>query len=314
MVHEPLPYNDYGVAMRRRFAGRVQKLSIDAALSCPNRDGRVARGGCTFCLNEAFSPAYCRESRSIAEQIDRGVAFHAARGRMADSYIAYFQAGTNTNAEIDVLEKLYLEALYHPKVSGIIIGTRPDCISSEILDLLSDLAICHYVAVEYGIESTSDVTLAHVNRGHNFDDARRAVQLTRERGIDVGAHFILGLPGESREMLLEQMAAINALGLSSIKFHQLQIYRSTPIAAEWAEQPQKFLLNSYSAEDYVSLIVDLVRRLSPNVAIERFASQAPHNMLLCSPLGGVSLDRLKMMIIEVMRRGGYVQGDMLLGV
>ena len=309
MVLEPLPFNDYGIAMRRKFAGRVQKLSIDAALSCPNRDGRVARGGCTFCLNEAFSPAYCREAGSITEQIARGISFHAARGRKADNYIAYFQAGTNTNAGVDVLRRLYCEALDYPKISGIIIGTRPDCISSEILDLLSDLAVRSYVAVEYGIESTYDQTLEHVNRGHGFAEAQRAVQLTRERGIDVGAHFILGLPGESRQMIVDQMEVINALGLSSIKFHQLQIYRSTPMAQEWAEHPERFLLNGYTAEDYVSLVVDLVRRLSPDVAIERFASQAPRNMLLHSPLGGVSLDRLRGMVVETMRVHGYAQGD-----
>lgn len=312
MVLEPLTYNDYGAAMRRRFGGRVQKLSIDAALSCPNRDGRVARGGCTFCLNEAFSPTYCRESSSITEQIDRGLAFHAARQRRADYYIAYFQAGTNTNASVDLLEKLYVEALNHSAVFGLIIGTRPDAISSEILDLLSDLSQRYYVAVEYGIESTYDTTLAHVNRGHSFADSQRAVSLTRERGLDVGAHFILGLPGESRDMLLSQMEAINALGLTSIKFHQLQIYRSTPMAKEWAEHPERFLLNSYDAKDYIGLLVDVVRRLSADVAIERFASQAPRNMLLCSPLGGLLVDRLKSDFVEAMRRGGYVQGDSIL--
>lgn len=310
MMLEPLPYNDYGAAMRRRFSGRVQKLSIDAALSCPNRDGRVARGGCTFCLNDAFSPAYCRESSSVAEQIDRGIAFHSSRQRVADNYIAYFQAGTNTNAPVDVLEKLYSEALNHPVVSGIIIGTRPDCVSSEIVDLLSDLAQRYYVAVEFGIESTCDATLQHVNRGHSFADAERAVRFVRERGIDVGAHFILGLPNESRQMLLDQMYAINSLGLTSIKFHQLQIYRSTPMAKEWAEYPERFLLRGYGADDYVGLVVDIVRRLSADVAIERFASQAPRGMLLHSPLGGVSLDRLRAMFISAMRSGEYTQGDL----
>lgn len=310
MMLEPLPYNDYGAAMRRRFSGRVQKLSIDAALSCPNRDGTKARGGCTFCLNEAFSPAYCRQAASITEQIERGIAFHSLRRRTADKYIAYFQSGTNTNASVDVLEKLYSEALSHPAVSGIIIGTRPDCISSEILDLLFDLSQKHYVAVEYGIESSYDATLQHVNRGHSFADAQRAVRLARERGIDVGAHFILGLPNESRAMIVDQMEAINGLGLTSIKFHQLQIYRSTPMAEEWAAYPERFLLNGYSTEDYVALVVDIIRRLSADVAIERFASQAPRQMLLHSPLGGLSLDHLRTMIISTMRSGGYRQGDL----
>jgi radical SAM protein (TIGR01212 family) len=311
MRDESLPYNDYGVAMRRRFGGRVQKLSIDAAMSCPNRDGRVARGGCTFCLNEAFSPAYCRKSSSIAEQIARGIEFHANRGRTAESYIAYFQAGTNTNAPVDKLERLWREALADPRVSGMIVGTRPDCISSEILDLLVDLSTRKYVAVEYGIESTYDTTLEHVNRGHGFLDAERAVAQTRGRGLDVGAHFILGLPHESREQIIAQMERINALGLNSIKFHQLQIYRSTPMAREWAEYPERFALRDYTAEDYVDLMVDIIRRLDPSVAIERFASQAPRNLLEGSMLGGIKLDRLRAMIVARMRELGAVQGDMV---
>ena len=310
MRDESLPYNDYGVAMRRRFGGRVQKLSIDAAMSCPNRDGRVARGGCTFCLNEAFSPAYCRESSSITEQIVRGIEFHANRSRTAESYIAYFQAGTNTNAPVNELERLWCEALADPRVSGMIVGTRPDCISSEILDLLADLSTCKYVAVEYGIESTYDTTLEHVNRGHGFLDAERAVACTRGRGLDVGAHFILGLPYESREQIIAQMERINALGLTSIKFHQLQIYRSTPMAREWAEYPERFALRDYTAEDYVDLMVDIIRRLDPSVAIERFASQAPRHLLVGSMLGGIKLDRLRAMIVARMREVGAVQGDM----
>lgn len=311
MRYESLPYNDYGVVMRRKFGGRMQKLSIDAAMSCPNRDGRVARGGCTFCLNEAFSPAYCRESGSITEQIAQGIEFHASRGRIAESYIAYFQAGTNTNAPINVLERLYREALDNPRISGMIIGTRPDCMSSEILDLLVDLASKKYVAVEYGVESTYDATLEHVNRGHSFVDSVRAIAATRERGLDVGAHFILGLPHESREQIIAQAERINALGLTSVKFHQLQIYHSTPMAKEWAEHPERFALRDYTADDYVSLLVDIVRRLNPSVAIERFASQAPRHLLVGSMLGGISLDRLKVLILSRMHELGAQQGDML---
>jgi radical SAM protein (TIGR01212 family) len=192
----------------------------------------------------------------------------------------------------------------------MIVGTRPDCISSEILDLLVDLSTRKYVAVEYGIESTYDTTLEHVNRGHGFLDAERAVAQTRGRGLDVGAHFILGLPHESREQIIAQMERINALGLNSIKFHQLQIYRSTPMAREWAEYPERFALKGYTAEDYVDLMVDIIRRLDPSVAIERFASQAPRNLLEGSMLGGIKLDRLRAMIVARMRELGAVQGDM----
>lgn len=305
-----LPFNDYGNAMRQRLGYRVQKLAIDAALSCPNRDGTIARGGCTFCLNEAFSPSYCREAHTITEQIDQGIAFHTSRGRTANHYIAYFQSGTNTHAPIDTLRKLYLEAVNHPKISGIIIGTRPDCISSEILDLLADIATRKYVAVEYGIESTLDTTLHHVNRGHSFADAELAVAETRRRNIDVGAHFILGLPGESREHLVGQTEAINTLGLSFIKFHQLQIYRSTAMAEEWALHPERFALNNITAEEYTLLIIEIIRHLDPTIAIERFASQAPRNLLVHSPLGGIRIDTLRSMIISKMDSANATQGDL----
>ena len=308
-----LPFNDYGNAMRQRLGGRVQKLSIDAALSCPNRDGTIAHGGCTFCLNEAFSPAYCREAHSITEQIDRGIEFHSSRGRTADHYIAYFQSGTNTHASIDTLHRIYDEAVNHPNISGIIIGTRPDCISSEILDLLADIATRKYIAVEYGIESTLDTTLNHVNRGHSFADAQHTVEQTRKRNIDVGAHFILGLPGESREHLITQTEAINTLGLNFIKFHQLQIYRQTAMATEWSSHPERFALNSITTEEYVDLIIEIIRHLDPAIAIERFASQAPRNLLLHSPLGGVRIDALRSMIISKMTATNTSQGDMLSG-
>ncbi len=306
------PYNDYGSAMRRRLGGRVQKLAIDAAMGCPNRDGRVAHGGCTFCLNEAFSPSYCRTTQSITEQIDRGIAFHAARRRYATNYIAYFQSGSNTYAPIELLEKLYQEALQHPKIGGLIVGTRPDCISSEILNLLEHLSKSHYIAIEYGIESTSDNTLKHVNRGHTYADAVRAVELTKTRNIEVGAHFILGLPGESRTHLIEQTELINALKPDFIKFHQLQIYRSTPMADEWSSHPERFLFGeSYTIDDYIELIIDILRRLDPEIAIERIASTAPRHLLLHSPLGGIRMDELRNRLISKMRVVGARQGDLL---
>lgn len=311
MSQEPLPYNDYGSALRRRLGGRVQKLAIDAGLGCPNRDGTVAYGGCTFCCGEAFSPAYCREARSITEQIDRALAFHHNRGRKSDIYIAYFQAGTNTHASIERLEQLYREALSHPQISGIIIGTRPDCIDSEKLQLLAYLRQHHYIAVEYGIESVYDTTLRRVNRGHTFADAVAAVAHTKALGIDVGAHFILGLPAESRDDIIAGIDHINALGLNAIKFHQLQIYRHTAIAREWCEHPEDFLFGAPDAtERYVALIVDILRRLRPDTAIERFTSEAPRHMLLHSPLGGLRPDTLRNAIVQRMNTHGYRQGEL----
>ncbi len=312
MSSRKLPYNDYGRAMRQRFGGRMQKIAIDAHLGCPHRNNNTGVGGCTFCLNDAFSPGYCREHQSITEQITQGIAFHKALNRSADIYIAYFQSGTNTLATISHLEKIYQEALSHPAISGLIIATRPDCISSEKLELISQIAKHKYVAIEYGIESIYDTTLKAVNRGHDFTTSKHAIALTKSYGIDVGAHFILGLPHESREMLLALPEAINTLGIDFIKFHQLQIYRSTPLAEEWHEHPERFLFGSDNAmEEYITLMVDIIRRLSPDIAIERLLSQAPRSYLLHSPFGGHKVDIVRNMIIERMYSLCAQQGDMI---
>lgn len=299
--------------MRQRLGGRVQKLAIDAGLGCPNRDGTTARGGCTFCLGEAFSPSYCRKARSITEQIDLALDFHSSRGRSANSYLAYFQSGSNTYATVEHLKNLYFEALSHPAISGIIVGTRPDCINSDILQLLEDISQRYYVAVEYGIESVYDTTLSHVNRCHDFSTAVAAVTATKARNIDVGAHFILGLPYESREAIIEGIQHINALGIDFIKFHQLQIYTSTPMAKEWEEHPERFLFSQgFDSEAYISLIIDIIRRLEPTIAIERIASEAPRHLIAHSPLGGVRPDKLRDMLVKRMHDGGFRQGDLLI--
>lgn len=308
---EHLPYNDYGSAMRRKLGGRVQKLAIDAGLSCPNRDGTIGFGGCTFCLGEAFSPAYCREATSITEQIERALRFHSARDRRADAYLAYFQSNTNTHADTAHLERLYNEALSHPAISGIIIGTRPDCIASEILQLLAHIAQSKYVAVEYGIESVYDTTLNHVNRGHNFAQAVDAVTQTKAAGIDVGAHFILGLPNETASDIIAGIHYINALGIDFIKFHQLQIYRNTAMEHEWREHPERFLFGTESStKEYADLLVEIIRRLDPHIAIERLASQAPRNLIAHSPLKGIRPHELRDMVVNRMLAENLRQGDL----
>ena len=307
---EQLPYNDYGSTMRRKLGGRVQKLSIDAGFSCPNRDGKVGYNGCTFCLGEAFSPSYCREASTITQQIERALRFHLARDRRADYYLAYFQSNTNTYADVEHLEKLYFEALSHPAISGIIIGTRPDCITSDILQLLEHIAQSKYVAVEYGIESVYDATLSHVNRGHDFSAAINAVTQTKATGIDVGAHFILGLPNETTADIINGIRHINALGIDFIKFHQLQIYRNTPLEREWREHPERFMFShDFDAEAYATLLVDIIRRLDPRIAIERLASQAPRNLIAHSPLGGIRPHELREMVIAKMTGQNLRQGD-----
>lgn len=308
---EPLPYSDYGSAIRSRLGGRVQKLAIDAHLGCPNRDGTIAYGGCSFCCGEAFSPAYCREAESITAQINHAIEFHNSRRRHSDIYLAYFQAGTNTHAPIDHLRSIYSEALSHPKVSGLIVGTRPDCINADILQLLADFRHRHYVAIELGIESVYDTTLQHINRGHTFADTVAAVADIKASGIDVGGHIILGLPHETRSNLIESTGAINTLNLTSIKFHQLQIYRNTPIAHEWCEHPDHFLFGTGDAtEQYISLLIDIIRHLRADTAIERFVSEAPRHLLLHSPLGGVRPDTLRREVINRLRAMNWQQGDL----
>lgn len=290
----------------------MQKLAIDAHLGCPNRDGTIAHGGCTFCLDKAFSPAYKEQPSSITQQIDSALHFHAARRRTADTYLAYFQTGTNTYASVDRLKEIYIEALAHPAIKGIIVGTRPDCITSEKLDLLEHLSHSKYVAVEYGIESTNDDTLRHINRHHTFVTAQRAIALTRERGIDVGVHLILGLPFDDHAHILESILKINSLGINYIKFHQLQIYRGTAIATEWLDHPERFsLYNSLNAESYADLLVDILRHLNSDIAVDRFVSTAPHNLVLHSPLGGIRPDTMRSMVIERLTALNAQQGDAL---
>ncbi|MBN2812782.1 MAG: TIGR01212 family radical SAM protein, partial [Bacteroidales bacterium] len=225
-------FNTYSDYIRNIFGERVQKLTIDAGFSCPNRDGSKGTGGCTFCLNEAFNPSYCSPDKSIAQQIREGIAFHENRYRRATKYLAYFQAYSNTYASVDKLYKIYTQALNVEGVIGIVIGTRPDCINAEILKLLKDISVNYHVMVEYGIESVYNKTLQRVNRCHTFEESIDAVELTAANGIPVGGHMIIGLPGESREEILQGASILSRLPLTSVKFHQLQLFNGTRMAEE----------------------------------------------------------------------------------
>ncbi|MFR9503653.1 MAG: TIGR01212 family radical SAM protein [Rikenellaceae bacterium] len=272
-LFSPRRFNSYSAYFKRLLGGRVQKVAINAGFSCPNRDGSVGVGGCTFCINEAFTPSYCTSNKSITQQIEEGIEFHSRRYRKATTYLAYFQSFSNTYAPLEELKVLYEEALSNPKIAGIIIGTRPDCVDEEKLDYLASIAQKRYVAIEYGIESTFDTTLEAINRGHNFAAARWAVEQTAKRNIHVGAHFILGLPGESVEMLHTQIDTINTLPLTTIKFHQLQIFKGTQMAQEYDKNPSRF--HFYEREEYIDLFIDLLEKLRPDIVVERFASEAP---------------------------------------
>ncbi len=267
-------WNSYAGYFRRHFGRRMQKLSVDAGFSCPNRDGRVGTGGCTFCCNAAFTPSYCSPTKSITQQIEEGIEFHTRRYREAQRYLVYFQSFSNTYAPLEVLRERYEEALAHPLVDGLVIGTRPDCVDAEKLDYLASLqAAGRYIAVEYGIESVWDESLQRIGRGHDFAMAERAVRMTAERSLPVGGHFILGLPDEPKARLLEGVERINALPLTTVKFHQLQLFRGTAMAAEYDAHPERFRF--WTVEQYIDLVVDLLQRLRPDLIVERFASEAP---------------------------------------
>ena len=298
-------YNSFVGYFKQKYGERLQKIVLDAGFTCPNRDGKVGRGGCTYCDNAAFHPAYSTAGKSLHKQMDEGIKFHKVRYRTTEHYLAYFQSFSNTYAPLERLRELYVEALQHPAVVGIVIGTRPDCVDEEKLDFLADLAggkamqgwtrtlegpdgqgserHAPVVIVEYGIESCYDVTLNRINRGHDFETARRAVMMTAERGLDMGAHFILGLPGESRRMMLESCQMINELPIRSAKFHQLQIVKGTRMEKEFAVHPEDFV--QFALDEYIDFFADMLERLRPDLYIERFAGEVPPRFVNSTPWG-----------------------------
>jgi uncharacterized protein len=251
----------------------VQKLTIDAGFTCPNRDGTVSAGGCTYCNNNAFNPSYCTPDKSITQQLSEGVEFHQVRYRKVKNYLAYFQAYSNTHAPLDKLRTLYEEALQFPGVIGLVIGTRPDCVDNEKLDYLSMLAEKYYITIEYGIESVYNKTLERINRGHTFELSASIIKETSKRGINTGAHLIIGLPGESEQEILNSMETISQLPLTTVKFHQLQIIKNTFMEKEFNKNPSAFHL--YDIDDYLELMVKVIEKLNPAFVIERIAGEVP---------------------------------------
>jgi radical SAM protein (TIGR01212 family) len=283
-------FNAYSNYFRSIYGARVQKVSIDAGFTCPNRDGTKGSGGCTYCNNSAFNPSYCIPEKTVTQQIKEGIEFHKWRYSEAVSYLAYFQAYSNTYAPLEKLIMLYEEALGYPGVVGLIIGTRPDCIDDEKLKYLNELSSRCYLAVEYGIESCYNKTLMRINRGHNFEDAVRAVKRTAELGINTGAHIIFGLPGETREDMLNEASIISGLPLKTIKFHQLQIIKGTTMEKEYLEQPGDFDL--FSWEEYLDFFITFLERLNPSFVVERFTGEAPPRFLSGNGWGKKRTDQI----------------------
>lgn len=275
-------YNDFSAYLSAHFPYKVQKISLNAGFTCPNRDGTVGYGGCTYCNNQTFNPAYCKTEKSVTEQLEEGKLFFA-RKYPDMKFLAYFQAYTNTYGELQELKRKYEEALSVSDVVGVVIGTRPDCMPDELLDYLEELNRRTFLIVEYGVESTDNATLKRINRGHTFEVAAEAIQKTAARGIRVGAHIILGLPGESREMLVEQAGLLSSLPLSTLKLHQLQLIRGTRMAAEYEKNPEDFHL--YTTDEYIDLVIDYVEHLRPDLVLERFVSQSPKELLIAPDWG-----------------------------
>lgn len=297
-------YNDFGSYLRKQFGCKVQKITLDGGFTCPNRDGSKGRGGCTYCNNRTFNPAYCHKHLPISEQMREGISFFSHK--YPDMrYLAYFQAYTNTYDSLENLKLRYEEAIAVEGCLGIVIGTRPDCMPDELLDYLVELQKRTFVLVEYGIESTDDKTLVRINRGHDYACAVDAVRRTAERGIPVGAHIILGLPGENRCEIMKQASLLSQLPLTTLKLHQLQLIKGTKMAEEFFENPADFSL--FDLNEYIETVIDYIERLRPDMVLERFASQSPKELLI-APDWGVKNHELVDKVKKRMRERGTWQG------
>ena len=259
------------------FGERLQKVAVDAGFTCPNRDGSLSTEGCYYCNNNAFNPSYCSPQNSITQQLKEGIDFLNIRYKKANKYLAYFQAYTNTYKPLEELKKNYTEALSYPSVSGIIIGTRPDCVNEEILDYLSELSGKHYILIEYGVESCSDKTLKRINRGHTFAQSVNAIKMTAERNLKAGIHLIFGLPGETQDDMMSEAAIISALPIHSLKIHQLQVVKNTKMEILYNENPNDFI--SFTRHEYIDLVISFVENLNPDIIIDRFAGEVPPRFL-----------------------------------
>lgn len=290
------PYRDFSDFLSDHFGGKMQKLSVNAGFSCPNRDGTIGRGGCSYCNNRSFNPSYCDHADSVAEQLAKGRAFFA-RKYPEMRYLAYFQAYTSTHSESEEdLMDLYRGAFNSEGVEGVIIGTRPDCVSPTLLDSIATLP---WAMIEYGAESSHDTTLAAVNRGHTWAQTAEAVRMTAERGIPVGLHLIMGLPGETEEMMIETLDRVNSLPVDVVKMHQIQVLEGTRLAEAYDRGEARVKI--WEPEEYAVFCARAVRTLRPDIAIDRFVSQAPPGMLI-APRWGIKNYQFASLVERALRQ------------
>jgi len=279
-------YNSYHDYMKEKFGCRVNKVSVDMGFTCPNRDGSLARGGCVYCNNDSFRPNSCKPTLSLAEQIDNGIN-HIKKRYKANKFIVYFQPYTNTYAPIETLRGLYTEALKQSDIIGLAIGTRPDAIDEQKIGMIEELAQKHFILIEYGLQSIYDKSLTFINRGHDYAAFLKAVNMTRDRGIHIGAHLIAGFPTETREEMLAMAEEISSLSIGFLKVHQLQVIKDTPLADMYNENP----FYTFGYEEYIDFIVDFVERTSPDIIFQRLFATAPDSILV-APDWGKSRHRL----------------------
>lgn len=297
------PYNDYFNYLKSHFGAVTYKVSVDGGFTCPNIDGTVATGGCTYCNNRSFIPSYLNRKDSIRKQLDHGVESQRKRYG-AERFLAYFQAYSNTHGDVGLLEKKYREALEHPSVNGLVLGTRADCLSGPVTALLEKLAEETYVAVEIGIESVYDETLSLINRGHDFAAVRDACDRLTGRGIHIGAHLILGFPNETRKQWLDSTRIVSGLPLEYLKIHHLQVVRGTELARQYRQEP----FDLFSFEEWVELAGDVIERLDPDIAIARMSGSAPPDLLIAPQWGRKKHPEVKQHVMNTLRERGSVQG------
>lgn len=307
-MKEDKPYRDFAEFLSLKFPHKTQKISINAGFTCPNRDGSKGHGGCTYCNNQSFSPGYGKPRKTVSEQLTDGIAFFS-RKYPEMKYLAYFQSYTNTYESTEKLIALYEEALSYPNVVGLIVGTRPDCMPDELLDYFAELNKKTFVLIEYGVESTLNKTLERVNRQHTWEESTEAICKTAEKGIAVGAHLILGLPGETCEDILSHAQKLSELPLTTVKLHQLQIIRGTAMAREYALLPESFHI--FQLHEYIDVCVDFAERLNPAFYIERFASQSPKSLLI-APEWGMKNYELTDKVVNRFRERHTFQGKLFL--
>ena len=296
------PIKTFSNFLQEKFPFKVQKISINAGFTCPNRDGTKGLGGCTYCNNQTFSPQYCSTEKSVTKQLQEGIQFFSRKYPLM-KYLAYFQSYTNTHGTLESLLSKYNEALNYPDVVGIIIGTRPDCMPDNLLEALYPISKHSFVLIEYGVESTCDQTLEYINRGHTYEEAVDTINTTSKKGLMCGAHLILGLPGENRETILSHAKKISNLPLTSVKLHQLQLIRHTKMEKQFEENPEKFHL--YSIDEYIDLCIDFIELLNPEFVLERFTSQSPKELLIAPDWGLKNFEFTAQVNKRIAERGAW---------